>query len=241
MLELIRSGLTQLGLSADKAEALTAYARLLVEKNKVMNLTALTSDFDVATLHMLDCAALAAHYPLNGKTIIDVGTGAGFPGMVLAILCPDANITLLDPLEKRLNFLREVSSALDLQNVTFLHGRGEDLGKAPEYRERFDYATARAVADLRVLGELCLPFVAVGGAFLSMKSVESAAELSAASESLQALGGNPLPPWDYSIPATSVTHRVLEIQKLSPTPEKFPRRWAKIQKEAQKALSERPL
>lgn len=235
MLETIRSGLAQLGLPTDKAEALTTYGRLLVEKNRVMNLTALTSDFDVATLHMLDCAALAAHYPLNGKTIIDVGTGAGFPGLVIAILCPESSVTLLDPLEKRLNFLREVAAALSLSNVTFLHGRGEDLGKAPEYREKFDFATARAVADLRILGELCLPFVAVGGAFLSMKSVESDGELSSALETLQTLGAQPVEPWDYTLPFTSVTHRVLEIQKLSPTPEKYPRRWAKIQKEAQKA------
>lgn len=238
MLETIRSGLTQLGLSADKAEALTTYGHLLVEKNKVMNLTALTSDFDVATLHMLDCAALAAHFDLNGHTMIDVGTGAGFPGMVLAILCPEASITLLDPLEKRLNFLREVSSALDLQNVTFLHGRGEDLGKAPEYREKFDFATARAVADLRVLGELCLPFVSVGGSFLSMKSVESAQELSAAEGHLALLGAADAASWDYTIPFTSVTHRVLELRKTAPTPEKYPRRWAKIQKEAQKAAQQ---
>lgn len=235
MLETIRSGLARWGLSPDKAEALTTYGRLLVEKNKVMNLTALTSDFDVATLHMLDCAALAAHYDLNGKTIIDVGTGAGFPGMVLAILCPSAQVTLLDPLEKRLGFLREVALSLGLENVTFLHGRGEDLGKAPEYREKFHFAAARAVAQMSVLSELCLPFVAVGGSFLAMKSVESDQELSRSLPLLQALGGAVQSPWDYTIPATSVPHRVLEVKKLAPTPEQYPRRWAKIQKEAQKA------
>lgn len=235
MLPTIQEGLRQMGLPADKANTLTEYGRLLVEKNKVMNLTAITAPHEVATLHMLDCAALAAHYDLNGKTIIDVGTGAGFPGMVLAILCPSASVTLLDPLEKRLSFLREVAEELSLENVSFLHGRGEDLGHDPALRERFDVACSRAVAQMQVLGELCLPFVRLGGRFLAMKSVESAEELALAQPLLAALGGQILPPWDYPIPSTSVSHRVLEVQKAAPTPANYPRRWAKIRKEAQKA------
>lgn len=237
MLELLRAGLPQLGLSADKAEALSDYGALLIEKNKVMNLTAITAPSEVATLHMLDCAALAGHYPLNGKTIIDVGTGAGFPGMVLAILCPDSAVTLLDPLEKRLSFLREVADALALSNVTFLHGRGEDLGRDEAFREHFDFAVSRAVAQMAVLGELCLPFVKPGGQFLAMKSTASDAELAAALETLTALGGAAGDRWDYVIPSAGVTHRVLPVQKLAPTPPRFPRRWARIQKDASRLPS----
>ncbi len=226
----IERGLAQLGLSPVKADALTVYGELLLEKNKVMNLTAITEPKDVATLHMLDCAAVCTRWDFGGKTLIDVGTGAGFPGLVIAILRPDCAVTLLDPLEKRLGFIQEVIDTLGLTNVTLLHARGEDAGRDPALRERFDFATARAVAELSVLCELCLPFVKVDGMFLPMKGVESFAELDAARPILEELGGQAEGFWDYAIPGTEVVHRVWGIAKVSPTPAAFPRRWSKIRK-----------
>lgn len=228
---LIQSGLAELGLDPVKAKALTHYGELLLEKNRVMNLTGLDTPREVATLHMLDCAALCAHWSFAGQ-VIDVGTGAGFPGLVIAILCPEAQVTLLDPLQKRLDFLAEVVEALGLGNVTLLHGRGEELGREPEFREKFDFAAARAVANLTVLGELCLPFVRVGGWFLPMKGVDSAQELQEALGRLEALGGKAFPPWDYPVYGADVLHRVYPVEKFAPTPAAYPRRWARIAREA---------
>lgn len=226
----IEAGLAQLGLDPVKADALTTYGQLLLEKNKVMNLTAITEPGDVAALHMLDCAALCGQWDFNGKRLIDVGTGAGFPGLVVAILCPGCAVTLLDPLEKRLGFIQEVIDALELDNVALLHARGEDAGRDRALRQRFDFAASRAVAELTVLCELCLPFVAVGGTFLAMKSVDSQAELDAARALMGQLGGRAGAPWDYAIPGTEVVHRVWPVDKVGPTPEQFPRRWTKIKK-----------
>ncbi len=226
----IAAGLARYGLDPGKAEALAVYGALLLETNRVMNLTAITDPADVATLHMLDCAALPAHWDLRGRRLIDVGTGAGFPGLVAAILVPDCAVTLLDPLEKRLGFIRSVIETLGLPNVSLLHARGEDGGRDPALREAFDFAAARAVADLTVLGELCLPFVRVGGRFLAMKTVDSQGELDAARPLLGQLGGRPEAPVDYTIPSTQVTHRVWPITKVAPTPVNFPRRWSKIRK-----------
>ncbi len=230
MRAVIEAGLAQLGLDPVKAKALTVYGELLLETNRVMNLTAITQPGEVATLHMLDCAALCARWDLSGKRLIDVGTGAGFPGLVLAILCPDCAVTLLDPLQKRLGFIQKVVDALGLSNVTLLHARGEDAGRDQRLREGFDFAAARAVADLSVLGELCLPLVRPGGMFLAMKAVDSQAELNRAKALLGQLGGRPGAPWDYTIPGSSVTHRVWPVEKVRPTPEEFPRPWAKIKK-----------
>lgn len=229
--DFLAAGLAELGFDAVKAEALTKYGELLLEKNQVMNLTAITEPREVATLHMLDCAALAVRLPEGEvKTLADVGTGAGFPGLVTAILRPGLSVFLLDPLEKRLRFIQSVIDALGLTNVTLLHIRGEDAGRDGALRERFDVTTARAVAELAVLAELCLPLTRVGGWFLPMKSVDSGGELNAARPLLGQLGGVPEGHWDYPIPGTEVTHRIWRVEKRGPTPEVFPRRWAKIKK-----------
>ena len=234
MKELISSGLTELGLSgsvpAQGADQLAQYGSMLIEQNKVMNLTAITEPKDVATLHMLDCAPLLDCGRMNGKTLIDVGTGAGFPGMVLKILCPSLKVTLLDSLQKRLDWLDTVAAQLNVSDLTTVHGRAEEYGLDPAYREKFDFATARAVADLRFLCEMCLPFVKVGGRFLAMKSVDSTEELEQSRVAIEKLGGRVAGFHDYTIPHTSVTHRVLVIDKVAPTPAGYPRRWAKIQK-----------
>ena len=235
MYELIRDGLTRLGLDgrvpASSARVLEQYGRLLLEKNQVMNLTAITEPDKVAQLHMLDCAALLGCADFEGKSLIDVGTGAGFPGMVLKILVPSLNVTLLDSLNKRLDWLTEVCGTLSLSGITAVHARAEEQALQKGFRDGFDLVTSRAVAELRLLCELCLPYVKVGGQFLAMKSVDCGAELEDAAHAVKLLGGRLLEPYDYTIPGTEVTHRVIRIQKVAPTLKGYPRRWAKMQKE----------
>lgn len=230
MEELIASGLAQYGLSAQAAGNLARYGEMLIAQNQVMNLTAITEPRDVATLHMLDCAALLDCARFPGKTLIDVGTGAGFPGMVLKLLCPTLELTLLDGLRKRLDWLEQVARTFDLDRVSMIHGRAEEYAMDKSLREQFDFATARAVADLRVLCEMCLPFVKVGGRFLAMKSVDSQDEITSAANAMEKLGGKLAGVYDYTIPHTEVTHRVVVIEKVTPTPSGYPRRWAKMQK-----------
>lgn len=228
MRDLLTAGLTALDLDPAAADKLARYAELLLEKNKVMNLTAITAPRDVATLHLLDCAALAAQLDLSGKRVIDVGTGAGFPGMVLAILTPDARFTLLDSLGKRVDFLREVCEQLGLKNVTCVHARAEEF--AAGHRERFDIATSRAVAQLNVLSELTLPLVKVGGLFAAMKSTSTDEEIAAARSAIAQLGGQLAGCTDYPVPETDVIHRIVRIEKVRPTPKQFPRAFARIKK-----------
>ena len=228
MEQLLQEGLAALGLPRDGIPALVRYADLLVEKNKVMNLTAITEPTDIATLHFLDCAALLKLTDFQGKTVADVGTGAGFPGMPLRILEPSIRLTLLDSLNKRIDFLKEVCDDLGFGDVDCVHARAEEF--AAEHREGFDIVTSRAVANLRMLSELCLPLVKVGGTFLSMKSVDSDAELAEAQKAIATLGGRVTDVKDYVIPGTDITHRVIFVQKMKETPQKYPRAFAKIKK-----------
>lgn len=228
MEQLLRSGLAELGLSDEATPSLLRYAELLVEKNKVMNLTAITEPTDIATLHFLDCAALLSLTDLKGKTVADVGTGAGFPGMVLRILEPSLHLTLLDSLNKRIDFLKEVCDDLGLDSVDCVHGRAEEFAAA--HREQYDVVTSRAVANLQLLSELCLPLVKVGGCFLSMKSVDSEQELNDAKPAIKTLGGAVERVEDYTIPGTNVCHRLIVIKKMRETPKKYPRTFAKIKK-----------
>ena len=235
MKEIIKNGLSELNL-LDKVpenapELLERYGRMLIEKNEVMNLTAITDPDQVAKLHMLDCAALLNCADFKGKTLIDVGTGAGFPGIPLKILVPELEITLLDSLNKRVNWLNEVIEALGLTGIKAIHARAEEQALVKGYRDSFDFVTARAVADLRLLGEICLPYAKVGGTFLSMKSVGSDEELANAAHAVKFMGGRVRGSQDYTIPGTDVTHRVLFIDKVAPTLKSYPRRWAKIQKD----------
>lgn len=228
---IISRGLEAYGLDGrTAAQDLARYCQALLDKNREMNLTAITDPVDAANLHMLDCAALLNCAQLPEKTLIDVGTGAGFPGMALKILVPSLELTLLDSLNKRLDWLAQLGGQLDVQGVRTVHARAEEAGRDPALREQFDFATARAVAGLPLLCELCLPFVKVGGRFLAMKSTGSDQEVEAAQSAFQILGGRLDQCFDYAIPGTDVVHRVVIVEKISSTPPKFPRRWAKMQK-----------
>jgi len=228
----ICEGLARLGVPAPEGACakLARYGELLLEKNQVMNLTAITEPQQVADLHFLDSAAVLLCADLKGRRVIDVGTGAGFPGLVLKILEPSIRLTLLDGLEKRLKWLNEVCRELSLEGVETLHARAEEASLKPPHREGYDIATARAVADLRLLGEMCLPYVRPGGLFLAMKSTTCGEELAAAGKGLALLGGKVKELYDYSIPGTEVAHRVVVVEKAAPTPKGYPRRWAKMQK-----------
>ncbi len=229
MKELLTAGLSALQLPTEGIPSLERYAELLVEKNKVMNLTAITEPQDVATLHFLDSAALLMLADFKEKQVADVGTGAGFPGMPLRILEPTVDMTLLDSLNKRIDFLKEVCAELGLDNVSCVHGRAEEF--AAEHREGYDIVTSRAVANLSMLSELCLPLVKVGGLFLAMKSTECEEELEGAKKAIKTLGGKTEKVADYRIPGTDIIHRLVIIRKLSPTPAKYPRRFAQIKKQ----------
>lgn len=228
--ERILSGFEQLGLSADETvlSRYRTYYEYLEEINKVMNLTAISGEKDVAELHFLDCAELLTMQSLSGKKVIDVGTGAGFPGLALKIACPDIQLTLLDSLDKRINFLKDTCTRLSLDDVTCIHARAEEIPTG--YREGFDYAVSRAVARLNLLCELCLPYVKKGGAFMAMKGPELDAELKEAERAIRTLGGKVEKKIDYTIPGTDVTHCAVIIRKVSNTPAKYPRRWAQIKK-----------
>ena len=228
MEQILREGLAALSLPTDAAVPLMAFSARLLETNKVMNLTAITEPEDVARLHLLDCAALLNITDFRGKRVVDVGTGAGFPGMPLRILEPDFDLTLLDSLGKRIAFLQRVCDEMGLQRVTCVHARAEEF--AAKHREQYDIATSRAVAALNVLCELTLPLVKVGGRFLAMKAVDSDEEIRAAKSAIAQLGGKVEDIRDYTIPGTDITHRVVVIGKVKPTPDAFPRAFAKIKK-----------
>ena len=232
MLEtILRQGFEELGLQPDgqSCERLGRYYELLTEWNAVMDLTAIRGEEDTARLHFLDCAALLTLQDLHGKRVIDVGTGAGFPGLVLKILCPELELTLLDSLGKRVKFLETVCAELGLRGVQCLHARAEE---APaDLREGFDVACSRAVARLSLLSELCLPFVKVGGRFVAMKGPEVTAELQEAEKGIRLLGGAPAQVAPYPVPGTELRHNAVIVEKIAETPKKYPRKWGQMKKQ----------
>lgn len=228
--ELLRSGFESLGLSLeDRAlERYRVYYEYLEEMNKVMNLTAISGEEDVARLHFLDCVQLLCLDNFSGRRAIDVGTGAGFPGLAMKIACPEMKLTLLDSLDKRIGFLKNSCEKLGFDDVECIHARAEEIPQG--YRESFDFALSRAVARLNLLCELCLPYVKKGGAFIAMKGSDLDQELKEAENSIRLLGGKIEKKLDYTIPGTDVTHCALIIRKVNGTPGKYPRRWAQIKK-----------
>ena len=218
-------------LTAEKRQSLTTYAELLCEWNEKMNLTALTSPEDILYKHFYDCLLFfkAVNIP-QGAKVIDVGTGAGFPGMVLKIMRPDIKLTLLDSLNKRLVFLNAVLDALGLDAET-VHLRAEEGGKSAQHREQYDIACARAVAALPALCEYCLPYVKKGGLFVSMKGSSAEEEAKAAANAIKLLGGEK--PNIICETLTGNEQRAfIIIKKISQTPPKYPRAGGKIAKSA---------
>ncbi|MBQ3482175.1 MAG: 16S rRNA (guanine(527)-N(7))-methyltransferase RsmG [Oscillospiraceae bacterium] len=229
--EILRSGFGELSLPLDETalRRYRLYADMLEETNKVMNLTAIEGEDEVARLHFLDSAALLTLADFRGARVIDVGTGAGFPGLALKIARPDLSLVLLDSLDKRIGFLKETCEALGLEDVACVHTRAEEAPKA--WRGAFDYAVSRAVARLNVLCELCLPLVKTGGLFIAMKGPDHAGELREAKNAVRLLGGEIEAEEDYRIPGTEIRHSAILIRKKADTPPKYPRRWAQIKKQ----------
>ncbi len=225
--ELLTNGLAQIlpQVCPQVVDKFLDFSALLLEKNKVMNLTAVTEPSEVISRHFLDCAMVAPHM-ISGEKVVDVGTGAGFPGLPLAILCPETEFILLDALHKRVVFLQEAIAALGLDNVTAVHARAEEYAKT--HRATFDKAVSRAVANLRVLSELTLPLVRTGGAFLAMKAEGCADEVADAQTAIDILGGSPAMIHRYMVPVSGIARALVEIRKLRETPEKYPRRFARI-------------
>lgn len=229
--DLLLSGAAEYGvsLSDEAVERFDIYARLLVERNKVMNLTAITESDEIVKKHFVDSLSLLSvvDIPENAK-VIDVGTGAGFPGIPLMIARPDLRMTLLDSTRKRLGFIDEVSRETSLE-PELLHSRAEDAGKNENYREKYDLATARAVSNLRDLSEYCLPFVKKGGVFAPMKSAKAEEEIAQAKKAIHVLGGQIEKKVSFDIGDVG-SRTVIIIKKISQTPTKYPRPSAKMAK-----------
>lgn len=231
-MDILKSGLDELKIAYndDILEKYRIYYEYLSEKNKVMNLTAISGWEDTVRLHFLDSLALLGYADFSGKKVIDIGSGAGFPGLPLKIACESMELTMLDALQKRVTFLGETIEKCGLTGAEAIHARAEEAA-AKAMRDSFDYAVSRAVARLSVLTELCLPFVKPGGKFIAMKSTDTEEEINEAKNAVKTLGGKIEKVVDYTVPGTDVVHRAVIIAKVSPTPKGYPRRFAKISKE----------
>jgi len=229
--DILKPYLTEHGapLSEQQLSQLEVYARLLREWNEKMNLTAIVDDEGIALKHFLDSLALLRHAEIpTGARVADVGTGAGFPGVVLKIARPDIELVLIDSLQKRLNFLQEVLLQTGL-SAKLVHARAEDAGHDQSLRESSDFVTARAVANLSVLAEYCLPLVKVGGVFAPMKTAEAEQEIAEAKPAIAALGGKIREVQLYELPVCG-GRSVVIVDKTSSTPPKYPRQGTKISK-----------
>lgn len=228
MTELLKNGFSAMKLSVSDAQIaqLEDFTARMLDTNKVMNLTRITDPKEIAEKHLLDCASLLQAANFSKKSVVDVGCGAGFPGMPLHILCPSCELTLLDSLGKRIRFLQGCIDAMNLSNIEAVHARAEEF--AAKHREQYDFAVSRAVAQLNVLAELSLPLVKQGGAFIAMKSKDTDEELERAKKAIRLLGGEIEKIIDYTIPHTEITHRLVVIRKKNHTPRQYPRPFRKI-------------
>ncbi len=225
MKQTLLQGLPQLGLSLEEdcIDRLVAFGQAVIKQNEVMNLTAITQPEAVAKLHLLDSLTVLCMASLQGKTLIDVGCGAGFPGVPVAIACPQAKVTLLDSLGKRMRWLEETLPGLGV-DARCITARAEEA--VADCRERYDFATSRAVARLNILLELTAPYVKVGGGVLALKGAAAREELAEAKNAVRKLGLQVADIRDFSI--DGATHSVIYLKKIAPTPPQYPRRYAKI-------------
>jgi 16S rRNA (guanine(527)-N(7))-methyltransferase GidB len=225
--QLLKDSLEKMGisLSENQTQQFFDYKSLLVEWNEKMNLTAITDEREVIIKHFVDSISILSEVKIEeGAEIIDVGTGAGFPGLPVKIIRPDLKVTLLDSLNKRIGFLDEVCTQLGLENVDNIHSRAEDGGQSPMLREKFDYCLSRAVANLAVLSEYCLPFVKVGGMFVSLKGPDAVQEIKDAEIAIKKLGGEVERVIKIEIPNSDITHSLIIIKKIDNTPKIYPRK-----------------
>lgn len=218
-----RGAEAQLSFTEEQLAQFTRYYELLVETNKVMNLTAITEPEEVAVKHMVD-SLLAYEDGMQGKTLVDVGTGAGFPGVPLKIYCPSLKVTLVDSLGKRLRFLQQVIDELGLKCIRCEHLRAEDAGRSKKHREQYDYVTARAVARLSVLSEYCLPLAKKGGQFIALKGSRFAEEIEEGEAAVKILGGKIISAEPVKLPGLDDGRAIIKIAKIKATPAQYPRK-----------------
>ncbi len=211
-------------LSDTQYNQLDLFYELLIEKNKVMNLTAITEFDEVLVKHFADSLSICTALPEGINSVCDLGTGAGFPGIPMAIAYPDIQFTLIDSLNKRIKFLQEVVDALGLKNVTLIHSRAEEAGRNKTYREQFDLVVSRAVANIATLSEYCLPLVKVGGYFISFKSGDIKEEIDASGSAVKKLGGRMNEPTYFMLPDTDIKRSFIIVNKKKNTPKAYPRK-----------------
>ncbi|MCC0637693.1 MULTISPECIES: 16S rRNA (guanine(527)-N(7))-methyltransferase RsmG [unclassified Clostridioides] len=229
-IELLENGIKNFNIDTndDMLQKFKTYRDILVDWNQKMNLTGIEDEKEVYIKHFLDSiSAVKNGYIKNGMSIIDVGTGAGFPGIPLKICLEELELTLLDSLNKRISFLEEVARALELEGIKFIHGRAEDFGKDEKYREKYDIATARAVAGLPILMEFCVPFVKVGGYFICLKGPNANLELEESKKAIDILGLEFVEKIDVELPEIDLNHNILVFKKIHETPVKYPRKAGK--------------
>jgi 16S rRNA (guanine527-N7)-methyltransferase len=214
-----------ISLSSQQLSQFDTYYRMLVEWNEKMNLTAITEQEEVYLKHFYDSITASFYVDFTKEqTLCDVGAGAGFPSIPLKICFPNLHVTIVDSLNKRITFLQNLAKELGLTGVNFVHDRAETFGKNADYREKFDLVTARAVARLSVLSELCLPLVKEGGTFVPMKAAAATEELEKGKKALQILGGKLDKIYSFSLPMEESERNILIINKVKPTPKKYPRK-----------------
>nr|WP_296156983.1 16S rRNA (guanine(527)-N(7))-methyltransferase RsmG [uncultured Blautia sp.] len=226
-LTVLEQGCQQIGISLNEEQKkqFIAFYEYLVEKNKVMNLTGITEFQEVLVKHFLDSLACVKAVDMNEvKTVIDIGTGAGFPGVPLKIAFPHLEACLLDSLKKRVNFLEETFELLKLENITAIHGRAEEFAKNKAYREKYDLCVSRAVSNLATLSEYCLPYVKVGGKFISYKSGTVKEEVEQAEKAVSILGGKIQDVVYFNLPDSEIQRSLVVIKKIKSTPGKYPRK-----------------
>ena len=217
-------------LSDEQLNKFETYYEMLIEKNKVMNLTSITEMNDVVMKHFVDSISIKKYIDLSGKKIIDIGTGAGFPGIPLAIVFEDAQFTLMDSLNKRIQFLNEVIEAIELKNVETVHDRAEDLARKEGYREKYNYCVSRAVANMSTLLEYCIPFVKKGGKFISYKSGAVKEELEASVNAQKKLGCKFAECIEFTLPDTDISRNFVVFDKVNFTGKAYPRQAGKPKK-----------